>query len=596
MKNIPGIFSKNSFNSTAKYLRPLVSLVLVALFLMPSAQAQFNRVVRDQTDKAEAVLVAINVTTTADGIDAAASCPAVTLASLPGPGGQTTLREAICAANSNAGPDSISFSVNGIFVLTGAANEDNGTSGDFDIKQSLTINGNGASNTILDGGGIERIFDVFPSAATTFDLFGLTLQNGDTRTASFKEGGAVYLHNNVTSSINSCQIINNFSAANGAIENRGTMTINGSTISNNQNIPASGSVVGGGIHNVGAMTINNTTISNNSVRGEGGGIATSTAAAVTVNITNSTISGNTASITGGGLGNGGGLSTTGNQGAIIITNSTISGNRSDNNGGGAYFVTPGGGTGNATLTHVTITNNTADQDNNGAGAGGGLTQVTAAVTLRNTLVAGNFNSTPATRDDISGALVAASSFNLIGDGTGMSGITNGTNANQVGSGASPINPVLGALASNGGATQTHVLLPGSPAIDKGNAFGITTDQRGISRPFDNPSITPAPGGDNSDIGAYERNTPTAAGVSLAGGVFTADGRGISNVAVYLTRADGTFVMAKTGSFGYYAFENVASGETYTLTVVSRRYAFSNPVQVIAVTDSLADLNFFAEPF
>ena len=53
------------------------------------------------------------------------------------------------------------------------------------------------------------------------------------------------------------------------------------------------------------------------------------------------------------------------------------------------------GTGNVTLTNVTITNNTADNDNNGSGAGGAFAQNTAAVTLRNTIAAGNFNSTTA---------------------------------------------------------------------------------------------------------------------------------------------------------------------------------------------------------
>ncbi len=86
----------------------------------------------------------ITVTTTADTVDAAGTCVAVTLASLPGPDGQTSLREAVCAANNNAGADTITFSVNGTFALTGAANEDNGGSGDLDVKQSLAINGNGA--------------------------------------------------------------------------------------------------------------------------------------------------------------------------------------------------------------------------------------------------------------------------------------------------------------------------------------------------------------------------------------------------------------------------------------------------------------------
>ena len=64
------------------------------------------------------------------------------------------------------------------------------------------------------------------------------------------------------------------------------------------------------------------------------------------------------------------------------------------------------------------------------------------------------------------------------------------------------NPKLGALANNGGPTQTHALLAGSPAIDKGKS-DLATDQRGEVRPFNDPSIAPATGGDNSDIGSFE---------------------------------------------------------------------------------------------
>jgi len=439
----------------------------------------------------------LTVTTTADSIDAAGSCSAVTLAALPGPDGQTSLREAVCASNSNPGGDSIAFSVNGTFTLSGAANDDNGGTGDLDIKQSLSINGNGAANTILDGGGIERIFDVFPSAASTFFVTSLTLQNGDTRTTAFKEGGAMYLHNNVTATFGICRIINNFSGSNGAIENRGALTIISSELSGNQTIPSAGSAAGGGIHNQGSLVVSYTTITNNLVRGEGGGIATAASVGATVTINNSTISGNTASITGGGLGNGGGISTTGNQSTINITNSTISGNYADNSGGGLYLVTPGGGTGNATLESVTLTNNTADFDNNGAGAGGGVAQNTANLTIQNTIVAGNFNSVSSVRDDISGSAQAVSAYNLVGDGTGLAGISNGVNNNQIGSGATPLNALLAPLAANGGATQTHALLAASPARDTGNS-SENIDQRSLARPF----------GVADDIGALELATPT----------------------------------------------------------------------------------------
>ena len=55
----------------------------------------------------------ITVSTTNDVLDAAATCGAVTVGLLPGPDGFTSLREAMCAANNNAGSDTIAFSIVG---------------------------------------------------------------------------------------------------------------------------------------------------------------------------------------------------------------------------------------------------------------------------------------------------------------------------------------------------------------------------------------------------------------------------------------------------------------------------------------------------
>jgi hypothetical protein len=127
------------------------------------------------------------------------------------------------------------------------------------------------------------------------------------------------------------------------------------------------------------------------------------------------------------------------------------------------------------------------------GAGGGLEVIAGTATLDNTIVALNTQGTGSTTaSDIAGTAAAASAFNLIGTG-GAGGLTNGTKGNQVG----VANPLLGALANNGGPTQTIALLPGSPAIGKGSATiaGVTvppTDQRGVARP--STSI---------DIGAFQ---------------------------------------------------------------------------------------------
>ena len=96
--------------------------------------------------------------------------------------------------------------------------------------------------------------------------------------------------------------------------------------------------------------------------------------------------------------------------------------------------------------------------------------------------------------------VMSDGHNLIGEtDSSSSGITNGTNGDQAGTIATPLNPLLGTLSSNGGTTQTIPLLPGSPAINAGAAVGSgpmgntvpATDQRGDAR-------VGAP-----DIGAFE---------------------------------------------------------------------------------------------
>ena len=130
---------------------------------------------------------------------------------------------------------------------------------------------------------------------------------------------------------------------------------------------------------------------------------------------------------------------------------------------------------------------------------------------------------PMTVDFDGSTIDPSSSNNLIGVDTGLStDISNGTNGNQIGTGASPINPKLLPLANNGGPTQTHLLLPNSPAVNAGNSAlaldngnPITTDQRG--------SGFPRVVGSSIDIGAVEVNytitatagTPQSAAINTA---------------------------------------------------------------------------------
>lgn len=88
---------------------------------------------------------------------------------------------------------------------------------------------------------------------------------------------------------------------------------------------------------------------------------------------------------------------------------------------------------------------------------------------------------------------------------------------------------------------------------------------------------------------------TAAGVGISGRVMTADGRGITNAIVTITgnalAAPRTVI---TGRRGTYMFDDLEPGETYIVTVRSRRFMFSNPSQVISIVDNVTDADFIAD--
>jgi len=68
--------------------------------------------------------------------------------------------------------------------------------------------------------------------------------------------------------------------------------------------------------------------------------------------------------------------------------------------------------------------------------------------------------------------------------------------------------VLRPLGSYGGPTKTFALSTASPAVDAGRVAGTAaTDQRGRPRKVDYPGVPTAAGGDNSDIGAFELQSP-----------------------------------------------------------------------------------------
>jgi hypothetical protein len=87
-------------------------------------------------------------------------------------------------------------------------------------------------------------------------------------------------------------------------------------------------------------------------------------------------------------------------------------------------------------------------------------------------------------------------------------------------------------------------------------------------------------------------TPTAANVSISGRILTADGRGIRSTVVVLADSEGNSRTATTSSFGYYRFDDVPAGETYVMSVSSKRYQFEP--RVVNVQDEIANLDFIAQ--
>lgn len=90
--------------------------------------------------------------------------------------------------------------------------------------------------------------------------------------------------------------------------------------------------------------------------------------------------------------------------------------------------------------------------------------------------------------------------------------------------------------------------------------------------------------------------PTAANASIKGCIKTADGAGIRNVLITLTKiSTGEILQNFSSSFGYYQFSDLPVGEVYVLTVKSKTFSFSPNSRVIFLSEDLADENFTALP-
>ncbi len=406
--------------------------------------------------------------------------------------GLGSLRQAILDANALAGADDIRFDptvFNGAQAAITLASTlaINVTTGDLNISGAF-----GASNVTVSGNNAVRVFDVTGNGNTTFDslriINGRATGNGGginnngtgavTLTNSTVSGNTSTIDGGGIASTGAVTLTNSNVSGNTAINNgggigsSGVVTLTNSTVSGN-----TANIDGGGIFGIGAVTLTNSNVSGNTATNNGGGIASN----VAVTVTNSTVSGNKANNGGGGIAS---------SGAVTLTNSTVSGNTANINGGG-IFSNNGG-----IITNSTVTNNTADADNNGTGDGGGIFRNGGVFTIRNSIIAGNFDrglQAPDLGSNAVGMGFTNGGNNLISANDGFAATF--ANSALIGTIAAPVNPQLSPLANYGGPTLTHALLPNSPALDAGNNANapVGDDQRGATRIF----------GSAVDIGAVE---------------------------------------------------------------------------------------------
>lgn len=466
-----------------------------------------------------------------------------------------TLREAILDANASPGPDTINFApgLNGTIALSPAL-------GQLEITTDINIDGPGARVISVSGEDQSRVFLV-AGVGTTATIEGLTITNGNAQLLGTLLGD------------------------------------------------------GGGVLNVGGSTLTlvEVNISGNTATSLGGGVATRSLLGTTSTtyITRSLISDNNALLGGGGISN---IATANivSSAVTTVTNSTVTLNNTLAEAGGVSNV---GGTVN--LINDTISHNSSTL------TGGGVVNVAGLLGLgvtnvRNTIIAYNnaviVGGILNLSDDVLGIFNSLGN-NLIGNLFGLSvgfqasvfiGITpvpnvNGDIVGSISVGTFAIDPLLGPLQDNGGPTNTRAVLPGSPAINRGNNCvgtdtcandpspntlpeALLTDQRSTGFPRINNGIV--------EIGAYEiLLAPTSASVFVGGQVTDDEGNPISRATVTLMDMAGTVRQSVTNQFGRFQFENVESGETYILGATHGRYEFNT--QVLSVGDDIKDINIIA---
>jgi len=357
--------------------------------------------------------------------------------------GTCTLRAAVQEANAFAGSDRIEVPA-GMYVLTSpGAVEDFAETGDLDLTETVDVVGVGPGGKIVDGNGLDRVFDVHAGVAARIE--GLEIRGGNAAAVTFPGhiGGGILARNASNLDLASCAIVGNRANAGGGLYAQSGSTATITDCSIRDNVAA----------DLGFMTP-----AGPGVLSEGD-----------TDLDRCEVSGNTAALVGGAV-----LSR--NAIALGVRNSTISANGDI-----------GLGSDNAELD----VENTTIVDNGAIGLSV-FSTAGHALTVRNAIISGNSGGDCSIVGIPAGDLDFAGEHNLSGDAScpNDGGVVDMPSTD----------PLLGSLLIAGGTTRVHVPLVGSPVIDAGNdARCEPDDQRGASRPLDGDGI----GGATCDMGAVE---------------------------------------------------------------------------------------------
>jgi hypothetical protein len=478
--------------------------------------------------------------------------------------GPNSLREAITDANGTAnsgGPDTIVINTTGTVMLESDLPA---------ISESVDITGPMFGTFTVDGNHLHRPFEVNSGTTVTMSDIRIThgLDTADPATVTPGRGGGIFNNGTLTLTRvvvteNAARTTSGIVASGGGIENSSTGVLHLvlSSVDNNE-ATAIGSTGqngadGGGISNEGTVTLDRSIVDFNqalaqagtggTTNGFGGGISNSDS----LTIRRSTISNNFAiagqstsfnGASGGGIANGNSASVD-----TLIDRSTIAKNAATatSNSGTPTNDTQGGGmlamAGTFDIRSSTFAHNT--------GSGSSNLMVWGTLPIKNSIISDPEGASPV--NCTSFGTISSQGFNMADDAS--CNLTQPTDQPST-------DPKLDInLASNGGPTKTYALhTPDStdptpsPAIDRGHVSAVSesADQRGQARPSDFSSIANAPGGDGTDIGAFEVRETDPPDTIIDSGPSGITNDPTPTFAFHSTEPGSTFQCDSEGAYGF----------------------------------------------